>query len=402
MAASDLNAPKPAPKPNRKVFVRTNISIVERAASVLIVALLLGIGAAIWWKGKHFDPGVYSLRTDALKSTVAHPEGKAATLRGETDSANELSPAASVTASAKKPAEESGYGMEESGVSAEAAHGSATPAPVTGQPLEINIAGLKPMGPTEFYSPENLFEKIDGRAPAYLGFNFVQLRSRSFEVTGSGGSFIDVFEFRMDSPANAFGIFSLERDPLGKPVNFAPDGYSGELGFYFRQGNCYVQIIASDQKPKTVELAASLAHDRAKQLPTDNAGLDARRRLPAAGLDSATIQFVTDNAQGQSFLKNVFQATYDFSGAKLPFFLMVAAPEDAAAAWKDYLDFSGKFGGKVTMLPDAKGAKLFQSENFGTVKVIYVREGEIGGVFDATDADKARQFVGKYLEGEIK
>ena len=402
MAAADSNAPKAAPKPNRKAFVRTEIPIVERATSVVIVVLLCLIGGAVWWKGKHFDPGVYILRTEALKSTVSNPEGKAATLKGETDSGNELTSAAPVAAANKKLSGETGYGAEEGGAPAEAGNASASPSPVKGEPLDIALAGLKPMSATEFYSPDTLFEKIDGRAPAYLGFNFVQLRCRSFEITSSGGSFVDVFEYRMDTPANAFGIFSLERDPQGKPIDFAPDGYSGELGFYFRQGNCYVQIIASDQKPKTSELASALARDRAKNLPQDNAGLDARRRLPNAGLDSTTIQFVRDNAQGQAFLKDVFQATYDFSGGKLPFFLMTASPEEAAAAWKSYLDFSGKFGGKVTALPDVRGAKIFQTENFGTWKVIYQRNGEIGGVFDATDGDKARQFVEKYLAGEIQ
>jgi hypothetical protein len=388
------------PARNRKAFVRTQIPFVERAASVLIVVLLAAIGIAIWLKGKHFDPGVYSLRTDALKSTISNPEGKASTLRADTDVGNELTsanPAAVAAANTKSSAAESGYGGEESGGAASSA---ARPA-VKGEPLEIVLAGLKPMSATEFYSPENLFEKIDGRAPAYLGFNFRQLRCRSFEVTGSGGSFVDVFEYYMDSPANAFGIFSLERDPKGKRLDYAPDGYSSEMGFFFRQGACYVQIIASDQKPKTIELAQALAQDRAKNLPADNAGLDARRRLPNAGLIPETVAFVQENAQGQEFLKDVFQANYQFEGVNLPFFVMVATPDAAAAAWKAYKAFAEKFG-KINLLPETNGAQVFQVEAFGSWKVIYQRQGELGGVFDAADAEKSRQFVEKYLAGQIQ
>jgi predicted secreted protein len=47
------------------------------------------------------------------------------------------------------------------------------------------------------------------------------------------------------------------------------------------------------------------------------------------------------------------------------------------------------------------GAKIFEAQNFGTWKVIYQREGEIGGVVDAADADPARAFVEKYLAGQI-
>ena len=49
-----------------------------------------------------------------------------------------------------------------------------------------------------------------------------------------------------------------------------------------------MQVIASDQKPKTIELATALAQNRAKSLSVDNAGLDARKRLPNTGLIAST------------------------------------------------------------------------------------------------------------------
>ena len=61
----------------------------------------------------------------------------------------------------------------------------------------------------------------------------------------------------------------LERDPNGKPLSFAKDGYSGEMGFYFRQGNVYVQIIASDQNPKTIEAAQAAGYVDPSWAPTD-------------------------------------------------------------------------------------------------------------------------------------
>ena len=258
------------------------------------------------------------------------------------------------------------------------------------------------MSDTEFYSSDTLFQKIDGRAPAYQGFNVQQLRSRSFEIEGSGGSFIDIYEYKMDTPINAFGIFALERDPKGKAVDFAKDGYSGELGFYFRQGAVYEQIIASDQKPRTIELAKAVALNRAKALPVDDGGLDARRRLPSVGLIPESVTFIQEDAQGQDFLKNVFQASYNFQGKKASFFIMATAPDVAASGWKSYLAFCGRFGGKAAELPSIGNAKLFKATNFGTSKVIFQREGEIGGVVDSTDEAIAIQFVEQYLQGTLK
>jgi hypothetical protein len=384
-------AAKP-PTGNRKTFRRTKVSSAEHVISLFLVVLLTAIGAAIWFKGKHYNPDRFALNIAALKSTAAAVEGKSGTVRG-----------ADVSSGETKSATKSQAGGEGEGAAEPAEGTAAAPAPAAkGESLEIKLDGLKPMGDTEFYNADNLFEKIDGRAPAYLNFNFQQLRCRSFSVIGTSGSFVDVYEYRFDTPVNAFGMFSLERDPKGEPLAFAPDGYASGMGFFFRQGPRYIQVMASDQNAKTLELAKAIAADRAKNLPADDTGLDARRRLPATGLDPASVQFVQENAQGQAFLKNVFQAKYDFAGKKLPFFLMVAAPADAVAAWKSYQDFAGQFGGKVTALPDVNGAKIFAAQNFGTWKVIYQRGGEIGGVVDATDGDQARLFVEKYLAGQMK
>ena len=285
-------------KRGRNAFVRTSVPMLERALSILILCLLAGIGIAIWIKGAHFDPGLYSLRTEALNSTKAEVTGKDGT-------AQPGAAAPGKTQQAPKPAESE---------NPETSHASSTPPALKSEALEPGLPGVEPMGKTEFYSADNLFEKIDGRAPAYIGFNFQQLRCRSFAVAGAAGSYVDVYEYRMDTPINAFGIFALERDPAGKPLDFATDGYSGEMGYFFRQGSCYVQIIASDQNPKTMELARSIAENRAKALPADDTGLDGRRRLPATDLIPDSVTFLQENAQGQEFLKNVFQAAYQFEG----------------------------------------------------------------------------------------
>jgi hypothetical protein len=267
--------------------------------------------------------------------------------------------------------------------------------------MEISLPGSKPMADTEFYNADNLFEKIDGRAPAYQGFNFQQLRCRSFAVNALAGSYVDVYEYRFDSPIDAFGMFALERDPKGRALDFAPDGYSGEMGFFFRQGPVYVQIIASDTKPETMGIARAIAQNRAKELPADDRGLAGRRKLPADGLLADSVSFVPENAQGQAALKEVFQAKYKFNGAEMPFFVMVAAPEDAARAWQSFQDFCARFG-KAEVLPEVNGGKLFRAQVFGKWKVVYQRAGELGGTYDAADADQARAFTEKYLRGEIK
>jgi len=392
------NEKKPAPA-NRRQFVRTRIPLAESIASIVILGLIVVIGVAIAIKGRHFDPNLFAVRTDSLKSTAAVVEGKSQTVRADSPA---TPPAAGAAAEPGSAAEKPAVG--ESGAPEEGAGGeSAAPSgPLPkGEPLEIALDGIKPMSATEFYNSDNLFEKIDGRAPAYQGFNVEQLRSRSFSVLAATGSYVDVYEYRFDSPVDAFGMFALERDPKGGPLDFAADGYSGDMGYFFRQGAVYVQIIASDQKPATLAAARKIAENRAKELPVDDRGLAGRRKLPAEGMIADSVTFVPENAQGQASLKEVFQAKYKFAGSELPFFVMVARPEEAAKAWQSFAGFCARFG-TVKNVPEVSGGKIFSAQMFGKWKVVYQRDGELGGVFDATDETNALAFVEKYLRGEIK
>jgi hypothetical protein len=187
-------AAKP-PTGNRKTFRRTKVSSAERVASLFILVLLVVIGVAIWLKGKHYDPDRFTLNIDALKSTAVAVEEKSGTAQGADVSPGETKAASKTQA------------IGEGEAAVEPAEGAAAAPAAKGEPLEIKLDGLKPMSGTEFYNADNLFEKIDGRAPAYLNFNFQNLRCRSFSVIGTSGSFVDVYEYRFDTPVNAFGMF---------------------------------------------------------------------------------------------------------------------------------------------------------------------------------------------------
>ena len=74
---------KPTRSGNRRDFVRTQVPYVERFSSAVILLLLAGIGVAIAIKGRHYNPDLYDVRPDSLKSTASAVEGKSQTLKAE-------------------------------------------------------------------------------------------------------------------------------------------------------------------------------------------------------------------------------------------------------------------------------------------------------------------------------
>jgi len=352
-----------------KRFVRTDIPAAEKWVGGGCLLLLLGIGWAVYDKGQNYDPGVYEVDTAALATTADAVVGMAATLPGENASTGP-------------------------GSAAQPAAGLDRLLPEFGLPL-------KAMGPTEIYTPDTLFEKINGRAPAYLEFNFRELTSRSFSLTMRGGQFIDVFIYWMDTPLNAYGMFSLERDPSGEPVEFAPDGYASEMGYFYRTGRAYVQIIASSADAEVMDVAQTYAGYLAGRLPADDVGLEARSSLPAYGQVPDSVAFVARNAYGQSLLKNVFQASYQFRGAALNYFAMQADDAQAgAAAWQALHDFNAKFG-QIGSVYELAGAQVFTAENFGEYTVAAHRDGMVCGIMSAGDLSKAKQFVAHVLRDDF-
>ena len=370
----------------RKQFVRTRIPPAEKIVSGVILLMIGVIGLAVYFQGKHYNPDRYLVSAASLKSTEAAVKGKSDTI---------------VSSSSSTLAQENSSTQAKSSSATAGPAGNNSQSKAAGKPLMIKLPGIKPMSATEFYNANTLYEKIDGRSPAYQKFNVQELRCRTFTVNAAPGSYVDVYEYRFDSPVDAFGMYSLERDPHGQPIDFAPDGYFGGMGYFFRQGSFYVQVMGSDQKSATLAAAKAIALNCASELPVDNHGLAGRRKLPVTGLVPHSVSFVPANAQGQSTFTNVYQATYQYKGTTLPFFIMVAPPAQSANAWQSFQKFCARFG-KVTSLPDVNGAKLFRAQVFGKWKIVYLRQNELGGVYDAKDKARALEFVEKFLRGDIK
>ena len=329
----------------------------ENIAAGAILILLVVIGIVIGWKGTQFDPNLYSVRDGSLEATAApvwenlKPFGLRQVAAVPDQAITPEKPTASET-----PSESS------------AENTSSTPPPAaTGEPLEIGLDGIKPMGATEFYTSDTLYEKIDGRAPAYQNFNVQQMRCRTFSVVAASGSYVDVSEYRFDSPLDAFGMFAIERDPKGKPTDFVTDGYSGEMGYFFRQGPVYVQIIASDEKPETIAVATAIAQNRAKALPVDDTRTRRPPRTARRRNDRRQRRLCAGKRQGQSTFKNVFQAKYNFDGAELPFFIMVVH-DGRRRQGMDVVPRILRPFGKAEALPDVNGGENFPGADFWQVE----------------------------------
>ena len=147
------------------------------------------------------------------------------------------------------------------------------------------------------YLSHNLHEYLNGGAERYLGYGFQRCLVREF-VSGSCSSSLRVELYRMDSPANAFGIFSSDRRGE-KPSGVGQDAALGEYLLQFWQNRYFVRVQDMELQGGLRQSLLSFGRLISSRLPDpraeDRPGL--LSVLPAEGLDRSSVcYFHTQNS----------------------------------------------------------------------------------------------------------
>jgi hypothetical protein len=119
--------------------------------------------------------------------------------------------------------------------------------------LPESVGGWAKSGVPGSYNRQNLFDYIDGGAEIYLAYDFQQLAVQHYATTSpdsaeKGSIIVEVWW--MDSPADAFGLFSLERD--GEKINVGQDGVYAYDRVRFWKGRFFVDIFSEKEVAKNI------------------------------------------------------------------------------------------------------------------------------------------------------
>jgi len=127
------------------------------------------------------------------------------------------------------------------------------------QSLPDQVMDWKAEGEDAVYDRDTLFDYMNGGAEVYLAFDFKQVFSRKFKRAEDDEIILDIYD--MGSPAEAFGVFSCDREDEGAGI-----GQDSEYGFgllRFWQGRYFVSVIATGDdlaaKPAVLELGKAAA-----------------------------------------------------------------------------------------------------------------------------------------------
>jgi len=247
------------------------------------------------------------------------------------------------------------------------------------------------LSPVESYNAETLSDKIDGKAELYLASGFQEMSNRAFSAGDASGVRVDVYLYAMESPKDAFAVFSGQRRPGADQLSIAANAYATENAIFLTKDRFYLEFIGDQASPQLRPALESMAKALLAALPTeDGQGTGADTDLfPPEGLKKDTVRLAVSDALGMEGFQNVYTAEYALPQGEAAAFLAVrATPEEAAAQAKAYIDFLAANGFKpaapVQSLP---GVTVMTMDTL--VQVVMSKGRALAGVHDAANTEAA-------------
>jgi hypothetical protein len=228
--------------------------------------------------------------------------------------------------------------------------GTAVSAPGT---EKISLTSLAPLGfeklSEETYLADNLYEKINGKAPPYIESGFVKLSTARFISKDDESLWMELFIFDMANIKNAFSVYSVQKRP---DVEILPDmqfGYRTTDAPYLVHGKYYVEFIASSKSEilfnamieTTQKIQTNLAVDKVTEIPE-------LTLFPQDNLVTGSPKLYLASAFGFEGFTDIFTAQYKLGDETITaFFSKRSDSRDAQLVAKSYYNFLLENGGEL-------------------------------------------------------
>lgn len=196
------------------------------------------------------------------------------------------------------------------------------------------IEGYTLVAPTR-YTPETLYEYIDGGADAFLTYDFEELAAGEYK-SADGKQTVVVDLYRHKDALRAFGMYLQERPNASAPLPLGVEGYQGNQHLELVAGAVYAKLVGKTDllEPIAKKVAAGIPGTR--EPPAVFKAFPEKGRLPRAE------KLSTRDFLGQAFLHDGFAVPYEIAGAKFRLFAIQAKDEADAKAMLERWAFAAK------------------------------------------------------------
>jgi hypothetical protein len=274
--------------------------------------------------------------------------------------------------------------------------------------LETTLGTLAPTGfetlsESETYTEENLYEKINGKAPLYIESGFRQLFTQRFVSKDDENLWMELFLFDMGTAKNAFSVYSVQRRADAAPMSSVEDRNGGRaMQFAYRTTNAsyfaidkyYVELVGSAQSQELLEAMLAVAEKIPDRLAVAKDTEIAELRLfPQENIVPDSFKLHSAGVFGFEGLTDTFTARYMFGDNSLTAFLSRRRDaQEAQLVAESYYEFLIQNGG-VDKPPLNKNIEAKVVEFYGTTEIVFTIGPFLAGIHEAESQQTAEKLA---------
>jgi hypothetical protein len=253
--------------------------------------------------------------------------------------------------------------------------------------------GQLPLSPPETFDAATLSDKINGKAELYLSAGFVRLQSQRFKDENAGEIWMETFVYDMQTPQNAFSVFSAQRRDDARTLELGQYAYQTPNALFFVHGPFYVEVIASEISETIMQPMIAFAETFIANHPIKTQSIGEKELFPQKGLIETSISLVSADAFGYERFDQIFTATYKLGDSELMvYYSRRKTSREAQELASSYRDFLLAFGGKsVESDPPIKTAGMIYI--LDTYEIIFSHGLYLAGVREAVDPQSAQELA---------
>jgi hypothetical protein len=185
------------------------------------------------------------------------------------------------------------------------------------------------------YTPDNLWDVIDGAADLFLEYSFVDLHIARYQK--SADLEIKVELYRHKTSEDAFGMYSQERYADYHFIDLGVQGYIEKGALDFLAGTYYVKISTIQSGTEAQDALLMIAKKVEEHLRQDSSWPPLLRAFPSAGKQLNSEQYIAKNFMGYSFLNKAYVASYNGANPFKAFVIRWDTPDKANEVVAEYL-----------------------------------------------------------------
>lgn len=250
------------------------------------------------------------------------------------------------------------------------------------------MSGWKLEGKPLVFSPETLYEYINGAADLYLDYEFQELTLAEYKGEKKAGVIIEVY--RHQDSTQAFGIYSQERLADAKYLDLGAQGYYEPGLINFLSGPYYVKINGFNIGEEDERILLPFARKVEEILGGKTSLPSILSSFPAEGKKKNTEKFISKDFLGYPFFHSGYTADYEVAGKKFKVFVIEGKDlEDCRRMTERYLQRIGS-----ELKQPSPGIFRLKDPYHGEVDLIW-KGNLIWGILGLTDLNLRSQYLQK-------